>query len=201
MTIIEDSGGLARRPNGARVVGGRLAITLQGLEGANEEIIINREIVHEKIHEGEFFSAGVFNSALGAGATLNVLIQTGTLPMHVRFASSASQAIQVLLFEGTTFSAAGTAVPAVSRNRVHSVAVGATITQGPTITLDGAQLFGGFIAGGTSGQAQGGEISAFNEYIFNPSTVYCARLVNNLAAGVTIAQMSLEFYEALTGYE
>ena len=194
MPTLEDGGGILR-PNAARVQSGRLAVTLLGIDGAEEEIVTTRNTIHERIHEGIFWSGGVLDVALANLGVMELLIQTGAIPVHARFAGAGSQSLRTDLFEGTTFSAAGTPVAAVARNRQLVQVPLTVLTTAPTLTLDGTQLFGGFIPGGTGPQSEGGTSSSFNEYVLAPNTVYLARLTNNLAGGTSVTQLSIEFYE------
>lgn len=193
MTIIEDSGGTERRPNAARVERGRIGITTS-VDGSLETLV-NRPTVHQQIHDGNFWSAVVFNSALGAGATANILIVTGDNPVHMRFTGASSQTIRSLLFEATTVSNNGTPVTIVARNRVNVQVPGTTIFSAPTITGDGTQLYADFIPGGNGPRSSGGLRSAFDEYILAPNTNYLARVVNNLVSGPAIVSVDMEFYE------
>jgi hypothetical protein len=153
------------------------------------------ETVHHRIHEGEMFSAGFFAVALGAGATMDVLVQTGEIRPHMQIAGQAGQAVRAELYEDTTVSADGSVVGSINRNRNSAKTPGLVVTSGPTVTGVGDPLFAGFIPGGTGPQAEGGSLSTFAEYNLKPNSIYLVRLVNNLAAGTTPAQVDLNWYE------
>ena len=158
-------------------------------------IQVTLDTVHDHIHEGEMFSSGFFDPVVGAGATVNVLVQTGAIRPHMQIAGQAGQAVRAELYEDTTVSADGAAVGSVNRNRNSAKTPGLVLTSAPTITGVGTPLFAGFIPGGTGPQSEGGSLATFAEYLLKPNSIYLVRLVNNLAAGTTPAQIDLNWYE------
>jgi hypothetical protein len=195
MTIIEDSGGPDRRPNAARVIAGALAVgTPVAVDGTLSELVVI-DSTHQRIHRGEFFSGGAFDAALGNGANLDLLIQTGAIAPHMQIAGQVGQTMLAQLYEDTTFSVAGTAAGFINRNRVSTKTSGVTLTTGPTITDLGTPLFTGFAPGGVGNRPEGGGLSTFAEYLLKPNSVYLARLANTVVAAANLAQIELNWYE------
>lgn len=157
------------------------------------------DIVHKRIHEGIFFSGTLFDAALLAAGVLEMLIQTSaTHDTHFRATASGSQDHTVEVFEGTTFSGAGTALPMFNRDRQSATVIESTVTHTPTLTLDGTLFIKGFIPGGSGGNAQGGGGALFEEYILDRSESYLVRLTN-LGSQTGIFDLQLDIYEEPSG--
>jgi hypothetical protein len=102
---------------------------------ANNESI---DYAHQKIHEGRFFSGGYYNSSLSAGSSQDILVQVGSSSnFHAIMAVSISGEATVFIYEGTTFSAAGSAVTMTNHNRTSAKVFSGTVTYSPTVTGTG----------------------------------------------------------------
>lgn len=153
---------------------------------------------HARVHQGTFYSADHFDSALVNGGTIDLLVQIGEFEAHLRHFSSSGGQGELRIFEGTTFSAAGTAVNAVNRNREVLRPATTVITLDPTITLVGTQLDVLFVPGGAGGNASGNFADFEMEWLLAPNTDYLVRFTNT--AGTTQpAHVHLEWYEDLEG--
>lgn len=83
------------------------------------------------------------------------------------------------MYEGATFSAAGTAVEMTNHNRNSTKVIPSGVTHTPTITGTGSQLNGPmFVPGGKGGTSSGGTGGFAEEFILKPSTVYLLRVTN-----------------------
>ena len=157
------------------------------------------DFVHHEVHEGDTYQAS-FKTPDGApladNATLEVLIQAGNQPMHTVYAAAAGGDAEIALFEGTTFSAAGTAMPARNMSRLSTNTALATITHTPTTTLDGAQLQNAFLPGGAGGppSTPGGAARQDTEWVLAPDTNYLLRLTNR-SGGAQPASLVVQWYE------
>ena len=150
--------------------------------------------LHNRIHAGSFFSAGISNAALANGAVLELLIQTpATGTIHLRGEAAAGGNAGIEMYEGTTFSAAGTASPSANHNRLSSNVSTVVVTHTPTLTADGSQLVSDIIIGGQTGKAFGGSVSP-EEWLLDQSQVYLLRLTNT-AGTVQPARIALDFYD------
>ena len=159
-----------------------------------DEALVTIGEIHANIHRGVMFVTGASDAALANNGSLEVLIQVADNDIHVAFSGAAGGDFQVELFEGTTFSAAGTAATPVNRNRESGLVSTATFTTAPTITADGTTLVSGFRPGGSGGNAAGSSTQGFAEWELAPNTNYLAR-ITNVSGGAQLASMEIDFYE------
>lgn len=138
------------------------------------------DFVHQKVHEGRFFSGGHYAAGVANNGTLEILFQTGPDYFFHGMADSYSGGDSVLtMYEGVTFSAAGTAVPLTNHNRNSTNVIASGATHTPTITGTGTQLNGPILVpGGSGGNSSGGAGGFSNEFILKPSTAYLLRVTN-----------------------
>lgn len=151
---------------------------------------------HLRIHEGKGFVAGHFILALADDANLDILIQVGaSQSMHTILDVAAGGDATVTIYEGTTFSAAGTALTSFNKLRSSVTPSAATITHTPTITVIGTPLPTKLVAGGMGGNAGGGSDGGFDrELIFTAGTDYLIR-TTNIAGQAKPVSSVLEWYE------
>jgi len=166
---------------------------LEPVSGANQFSVI--DTVHNKVHEGRYFSGGYYNAAVANNATIDMLFQTTTTIPHVVFSANAAGDATVQLFENATFSAAGTAVTMSNHNRGSAKAWSGTVTHTPTITATGTQLNGtGYLAAGEKNFTSGGTFNFGGEFLLKASTVYLFRVTNTSGAAAKMA-VSIEGYQ------
>lgn len=158
--------------------------------------IVTTNIVHQRVHEGRLFSGGYYNASVADTASIYLLVQTGAQDTHAVFYGSSSGDATLEYFEGTTFSAAGTAVSALNHNRQSAKTFTGTITHTPTITANGTQLDGTvFIPGGTKGSGSGGSSTGFlEEMLLANSTNYLVKLTN-VSGGVQKMNIGMACYQ------
>ena len=173
---------------------------IAGIEHFSQHLIMKGDI-HALIHEGRFFSVGVAVESAINNQNVDLLIQTPVgAPLHVRFTGFTGGNATNAFYEGTTFSAAGTAVTPVNRNRRSPSVARGTFTSGPTITDVGTPIFLGFTGGGAGGSSAGGSSSSFEEYILAASTTYLARITNTAGNNQPVT-LTMDFYDTgLTPY-
>lgn len=176
-------------------------VTQVGIDGTNPVSATNPayvesiEYVHAQTHAGRFFSGSAYNASVANGANLDMLIQVGVQPFHAQFEVTSSGDATVRIYEGATFSAAGTAVTMSNHNRTSAKTFVGTVTSGPTITATGTQVNGtGLIPAGTKNQATGGAFGFGNEFVLKTSTNYLVRVTNDsgAAAKINIGVMGYE---------
>lgn len=152
----------------------------------------------EATHNGDFYFGGVYNAAVAAGSNLDILLVThSTNYCHFAFDANSGGAGTLSLYEGVTYSAAGSAVSAFNANRNISRASSQTITTGPTITGTGTTIITDYVPGGTTGNAVGGSsqnIARITEFISKPSTAYLIRF-NNLTASSQPVSLTIGYFE------
>ena len=156
------------------------------------------DILHERIHRGEVFTASAQQEIAGDG-TADFLIRV-VGGMHVTFTGNVGQNMLVSLFEGPTTSADGVAVTPHNRNRFSSTTPTTLVFAGPTVSADGTQLFDGFAPGGEKQSASGGQASSFFEWVLSPGD-YIARIENTIVspAAAAYAGLVIDFYEPVSG--
>jgi hypothetical protein len=167
------------------------------LGGSSSEILVSSgfvpviDIAHQKVHEGRFFSCGYYNSAVVDTGVIELLIQTSaTNGTHSRISGYSGGDSLIQIFEGTTFSNAGTALTISNHNRSSLKVFDGTVTNTPTLIGAGTQINSTvFIPGGTKASATGGAGGFGSEFILALSTNYLFRITN--VSGATKKQSIL----------
>ena len=163
------------------------------VDETNRGLVIQDE-VHSNIHKGIFFSAFYYDADIGIAASEDVLIRV-TSPIHLRLNVSVTADMTILLYEDTTFSAAGTANMVVSnRNRFSSKETDALFTTGPTVTGVGTQIGWALIPGGSHAQAAGSSLGSFQEWVL-PTGTYLLRITNVSGGAAESYSVSADFYQ------
>lgn len=154
------------------------------------------DAVHHQIHLGQLFSVGYGAEGIADDGVVEILLQVPTTldEAHIRIDGVAGGNAQFFLFEGTTFSAAGTSLTSINQNRKSANTALVTATHTPTITGDGTEIVSGYIVGGSGGNAQGGIAALFQEIALNPGDDYLLRL-KNLAGTAQLLAISAHWYE------
>lgn len=164
--------------------------------------LVTIDTVHERIHRGQSFLGGHLwpvASAIADNANADLLIVTGSTPIHMISHISAGGQSEVYYYEGVTVSANGTAADLINKNRLSSVSSGCAIYYGPTVTGTGTQLPSTLLAAGVGnnlgGQAPAGGFdgSFDSEIILKASTKYLIRVTNRAGAAIPIA-VNVSFY-------
>lgn len=169
----------------------KVSRALGGITGRHLRTI-NTELVHQRIHDGIFFTATAYDAALASAGILQLLTQIPAgQSAHLRIFGSAGGEALGELFENTTFSDAGTAATVQNRNRFSANVSPITITTGPTITSPGDLLVQELV-----GAKFGGSLGTFEEWILAPGN-YLARLTN-IAPQTQAVALQLDFYDGRT---
>lgn len=160
--------------------------------------VITTTVVHHRIHQGTFFATDAFDTALADNAFLQVLLRPGSRTPHIRHLAHGGGDMILRLYEGATFSAAGSALTAVNKNRRSSRTAQMQLSTGPTITDKGTVLSGILLPGGTGGffggGSPGGEAAGFEEWVLDPELDYLVEL-ENIAGTAQPAHLQIDFYE------
>lgn len=137
------------------------------------------DVLHHRIHQGVVYSHNQILTAVANDASVNLLLQVpASHAAHLRAVLAAGGDAELRLFEGTTFSNAGTGVTPRNRNRFAGDNAQLTVSHTPTITGDGTELSTVFVPGGRGGNAGGGTGGLFAEYVLNVGTNYLLRGTN-----------------------
>lgn len=156
------------------------ALFREGLDGISGAFV-TISAVHAEVHEGATYQAS-YKSPDGAeiadNGVIEMLLQVGAKYAHTVFSISCGGDSEVALYEGTTFSNAGTALSENNMKRPSGAIASLAATYTPTITLPGTLLLNDFIPGGTGPRAAGGTARRDSEWILKPNTNYLIRGIN-----------------------
>lgn len=149
---------------------------------------------HAHTHRGEAFSMAHLDQAVAGSGNFTILLEVQSgIAVHVAAALTAGADAQLQFFENTTFSAAGSALPSINRNRIIATPPTTILTLGPTITDDGDVLVDQFVAGGTGGQSPGGSGAVYSEFVLGVGD-YLVRMTN-LSGQATELGIQIVWYE------
>ena len=151
------------------------------------EGVITIDTTHRRTHQGISFFLNRFANIANNG-TIEVLIQVPVNEgAHFRVVVQAASLSELQIFEGTTFSAAGTTLTPRNRRRSSSNSSVLIITHTPTITDDGTELLKVVIPAGSG--------AGFLEEIdLDQNTVYLLRATNR-GGGAADLNFLLRWYE------
>jgi len=136
---------------------------------------------HRLVHDGAAFQGDVIQTGLASAGVGNILVVTGAKAAHVRACDVAlgNLPCQVDMYEGTTTSADGTAVPTlINCNRVSTDSPLAAMYYAATVTDNGTKIATTLVP--TSAKDAGTIQSSFGEeIILKPNTKYLLTVTNN----------------------
>lgn len=155
-------------------------------------------IVHERIHRGQLFVVQLVDEALANNGNLDILVRPNGRSLHARGSAQSGGDARIRIYENTTFSAAGSIVTPIDRNRVTKNAVTGLFTSAPTITDVGDQLAEQLVPGGSGFFTTGGSAQTWNEWVLDKDGTYLVRLTN-VSGSVQIAHLEIDFYEGQFG--
>lgn len=157
-------------------------------------IIVEPEIIH-LINHGILYGVGSYNASVSNGANIDLLITPNGNPIHTAMQIAGGGDCVLSLYEGTTYSAAGTAITPLNLNRSSSNLSDVSASVSPTITDVGTLIYQLYAAGGTGGNASGGHAD-FQRGILKSGETYLFRLTNT-SGGTKPMQISLQFFDPL----
>lgn len=145
-----------------------------GIQGAGIDFVTGEIIA------GHCFLASQEFLGVSDSASIEILIQTGATFQSIVDVSVAAEGLSSFqIFEGTTFTVAGTSVPSFNKNRESAITAEGIITHTPTLIADGTQLGNTFLGGRGAGQASASGVENVDGFIFARSTNYLIRATNN----------------------
>lgn len=133
------------------------------------------EFPHHQVHEGEMYSCSYIISSLNSGVSVIFRLSVpNTYSLPIRAPHIVGEVISTLetelyFYEGTTFSAPGTAQSTYNRNRNISAGPGMLVYLSPTVSAAGTLLWIGLT--GSSNKA-GAADRSLTEWILRPNTEY-----------------------------
>jgi hypothetical protein len=150
---------------------------------------------HHQNHEGEAFQYGYYNAALNGTVDLRLTTAAAAVAIrapHLSFDLICEGTSNLYLYEGTTFTVAGTDVTTIrNRNRIGTPpTAGMTIKTAPTVDALGTEI-AHYITIATA-KASINSDSSKAEWILKPSTEYLVRLTTSAAS---IVMLRMNWYE------
>lgn len=155
----------------------------------NHLALVTMDSMHRKIHDGQVFTASRFVDAVADGASIVVLIQTGTTACHMRITATSIGAAELALYETAVISGdeEGTAITSYNRNRASASAATATITHTPELSDNGTLISNHHTYEGHS---------SIEEWVLGASNVYQIILTNrDTAPAAQAMSVRLDWYE------
>lgn len=160
--------------------------------------VVATDVVHDRIHQGLFYSPSRYVASLGNGASIEFLIRVQSVGLHSRITGKCGGDATIVLYEGADVSSPGTQIIPANRNRFNQRAAETLFYHTPTLNDDGTELDTDFIPGGSWPFAGGGVGPFFQEWILKTGTDYLLRLTNTSGSGQP-AEVELDCYEAVGG--
>jgi len=157
---------------------------------------------HAYIHDGLFYTVAQ-RATLATGATAKFTFLTPAAGyIHYRPVNIATSAdkLTVNFYEGSSGNSGGSALTPVNRNRNSNRATGVVFKSGVTVTTNGTKFSEAYIAGatGTGGTRTGAQLSASNEWVLKPSTIYTWEYING-SSGDNVVFSEFQWYEEVNG--
>lgn len=188
-------------------------VTLSGRWFQNKDIILGISVSEdgalvsipynvEATHAGMMFYASIYNSAVASTANLDILlVSSATKHCHFAVDANSGGSGTLSIYEGVTYSAAGSALIAFNANRQSLLTSDQVFTSGPTITGTGTTLIQDFVPGGTTGNALGGSsanIARVTEFVCKLNTAYLFRF-NNITNAAQPVSLTVGYFEGGAG--
>ena len=153
------------------------------------------ETEHSEIHEGETYVCSHFYPLVADDANADLRITLGSKKeLHITITIAVAGNGETLLYEGTTYTVAGTNVAIYNRDRTSSNTTDATCRYTPTANVLGTELFHGYAPGGEKKEAIGSVRRTAQEWIFKKSEDYLVRFTNRSGAAIDVS-IEVEWYE------
>ncbi len=149
-------------------------------------IILNLE--DYQILSGRTFASSRKSQGLTVASSREYLLQTGSKYSHLKVNMVSDQKGEAYMFEGTTFSAAGSALPINALNRVSSDSPTVTVTHTPTLTDDGSKMVAAWT--GLDGRVLLDAV----EWILDKNEDYLIRFTNR-GSGPASLSIMIRWYE------
>ncbi len=153
------------------------------------------ETEHAEIHEGETYVSSHFYSQVADDANADLRITLGSdKELHITITVAVAGDGEILIYEGTTYTVAGTVVAIYNRDRTSSNSSDAGCRYTPTVNVLGTELFHGYAPGGTKKEAIGSVRRTSQEWIFKKSEDYLVRFTNRSGGAIDVS-IEVEWYE------
>lgn len=160
---------------------------------ADTNSIVVIDSVHAQIHNGNVYSASIYNESVADDASISLLLNTGNREVHFASQVDSGGDSIVEILEGIEYTG-GTPITIINKNRTSLNTPLTTVYNNPTITTSGTTLFNAFVIGGVKNFASGGNVRNNTEWELNENETYAIR-VTNKAGNAQAISIILEMYE------
>lgn len=149
---------------------------------------------HHMVHDGKMFTHSG-KAPVASGATYYHLIRVGARIPHIRLLQVEADGapLDVLLFESSTVSAAGTLNSGQNGNRISSNVAVTKVYDNATISADGVQL-AYFMVQGSKQEGGLNKSNPDSEWILKVNTDYVVKTTNNTVSTVNF-NLYINWYE------
>ena len=188
-------------PAGANTIGSVRTLVYDSVAGTwlpyeADHIIgdaIQIDEVHHQIHEQRHFTQAVIDLSVDHAAPKYVSLTAPNTTARIHFVAvcSASSSSLMQFFETPTITVAGTLKTPYNNDRNSILSTTLVVREDPTVTVDGIELFGQRIAGGSQAAAQriSGDVAQRTEWILKQNTTYTIKVTPD-ANGVEVSIVS-----------
>lgn len=167
------------------------------VDGIDDALVTTDEI-HANIHRGILFEATHVDLSVAASSSIEMLVQVDAgQSAHALINLETTGDATYELYEGTTFSAAGTAIDATNRNRESTNTAVTVVTHSPTVTDAGTRIDYHLRPGGGGPHAGGGSGMLYKEWVLRPGTAYLLRMTN-INTSAHAVSMHVDWYEPVS---
>jgi len=151
--------------------------------------LVTMDEIHANVHRGIMFEASHANASVANNGDVEVIVQVhADQAAHMRWFAAAGGDMQIEVYEGVTYSSAGTSILTPNLNRFSSNTATALVSHTPTLTDDGTLLASSILPGGTAGRQPP------IEWILKTGEDYLFRLTN-IDGGNQAVSLALDWYE------
>jgi len=162
------------------------------------DIPVFMQFDHHQVHEGEthIWSVLVASLASGSNKDIRLVVPAGLTPTtqtpHLEYEIITTGEAEVYFYEATTYTAPGTLVTSINRNRNSIITPAMTIYEDPTVNAVGTLLWLGLTG---SGVKAGGGDRGLAEFDLAANQVYTLRVTSRAASNKVVIR--LNWYEDL----
>ena len=130
----------------ATIVGGSSRVEVDSKVKAFKSIVTE----HAELHGGRTYICAHYYSGVADDANADLRITLGSnKELHITITVAVAGDGEILLYEGTTYTVAGTGITIYNRDRTSSNTSTAACRYTPTANVLGTELFHGYAPGGT----------------------------------------------------
>lgn len=159
------------------------------------------DVLHHLVHIGKMFSASYKTpdgAPLANDAAIEMVIAVGSQQLHFTFVAMVTGESELAFYENPDVDDDGAVVDLRNMHRGYNDndLHGTVATVGNTVNAVGGLLYNVVLPGGSTGQAQGSQLSSREnlEWLLQKNTTYLARVINR-SGQTEQASLSMNLYD------